>query len=287
MNLFDKLVQEAINHQKDYSDLRVVVEKELLHHDILSILSRHNMLKELTFIGGTALRACYGSIRLSEDLDFTGGGAFSPKQLFDIKDAICDSLHEKYGLKVDVAEPKNETGNVSTWKIKIQTRPLQKDLPSQCIHLDICATQSYEKKPMLLLNPYGVNMGTLGLIIQTQSKEEIYTDKILAFCLRNAIKSRDLWDISWLHQESVKPSFSLVHRKLQERSIAIDLFIELFHQRLVSMSSDDKIYRNYQKEMMRFLPRSQMNNMLAQEGYWIFMVGLMQELFTKTKAVLS
>jgi predicted nucleotidyltransferase component of viral defense system len=49
------------------------VEKELLHHDILREMSMAGLLKNLTFIGGTCLRACYGSSRLSEDLDFTGG----------------------------------------------------------------------------------------------------------------------------------------------------------------------------------------------------------------------
>ena len=34
------------------------------------------LLLRLTFIGGTCLRACYGSHRLSEDLDFTGGADF-------------------------------------------------------------------------------------------------------------------------------------------------------------------------------------------------------------------
>jgi len=56
-------------------------------------------------------------------------------------------------------------------------------------------------QPMMLLNPYGIDMGTNGLILQAQSHEEIYTDKLLAFAFRpNRIKQRDLWDISWLHQ---------------------------------------------------------------------------------------
>jgi hypothetical protein len=36
----------------------------------------------------------------------------------------------------------------------------------------------------MLINPYGVDMGTNGLIIQAQSREEIYTDKLLEFALR-------------------------------------------------------------------------------------------------------
>ncbi|MFD2882708.1 nucleotidyl transferase AbiEii/AbiGii toxin family protein [Pseudomonas lini] len=61
---------EALKNKQDLAPLRVVVEKELLHHDIMLALSSAGMLAKLTFIGDTCLRACYGSNRLSEDLDF-------------------------------------------------------------------------------------------------------------------------------------------------------------------------------------------------------------------------
>ena len=32
---------------------------------------------------------------------------------------------------------------------------------------------------MLLLNRYGVDMGTSGLIMQAQSRQEVYADKLL------------------------------------------------------------------------------------------------------------
>ena len=76
MSLFDQLVGEALRSRGDLTTLRPVVEKELLHHDILRELSGAGLLTSLTFIGGTCLRACYGSPRLSEDLDFTGGSGF-------------------------------------------------------------------------------------------------------------------------------------------------------------------------------------------------------------------
>jgi len=53
MNLFDQLVTEAIKNQPHLSSLRSVVEKELLHHDILRILSHNNLLAHLTFMGGS------------------------------------------------------------------------------------------------------------------------------------------------------------------------------------------------------------------------------------------
>ena len=76
MSLFDQLVDVALRTRADLSPLRPVVEKELLHHDILREVSEAGLLAGLTFIGGTCLRACYGSARLSEDLDFTGGSDF-------------------------------------------------------------------------------------------------------------------------------------------------------------------------------------------------------------------
>ncbi|WP_228151209.1 nucleotidyl transferase AbiEii/AbiGii toxin family protein [Tamilnaduibacter salinus] len=76
MSTFDALVNEALKNQRGLAALRPVVEKEILHHDIIRELNQADLLQHLTFIGGTCLRACYGSTRLSEDLDFTGGADF-------------------------------------------------------------------------------------------------------------------------------------------------------------------------------------------------------------------
>jgi len=50
--------------------MRPVIEKELLHYDILFCLDKEGLLDQLTFQGGTSLRLCHGSPRFSEDLDF-------------------------------------------------------------------------------------------------------------------------------------------------------------------------------------------------------------------------
>lgn len=52
MSLFDQLVDHALAAKSDLAPLRVVVEKELLHHDILREMSAAGLLAELTFIGG-------------------------------------------------------------------------------------------------------------------------------------------------------------------------------------------------------------------------------------------
>lgn len=278
MNLFDQLVSEALKTQPDLSPLRVVIEKELLHHDILRTLSQNDLLRQLTFIGGTCLRTCYGGIRLSEDLDFTGGKNFSRENLSAMGQILTDSLNEKYGLQIIVSEPIKDISNVDTWKIKIETRPEQKHMPAQRINIDICRVPSYEKKPMMLLNPYGVDMGTSGLIIQAQSREEIYADKLLAFALRpNRLKHRDLWDMVWLHQQGLKPRIELIPDKLNDRKIPPKQFIELFSEREKSLTADRNIASEFKKEMLRFLPPDQIDKVIKHNDFWSFIVNLIGE----------
>ncbi len=142
MSLFEQLVSQALTHEHSLAPLRMVVEKELLHHDILREMSAAGLLNPLTFMGGTCLRACYGSNRLSEDLDFTGGKDFQRETLCHLADIMVERLQVKYGLRITVDEPRRETGNVNTWKLKITTRPEQKHLPVQRINIDICAIPS-------------------------------------------------------------------------------------------------------------------------------------------------
>jgi predicted nucleotidyltransferase component of viral defense system len=287
MNLFDALVNQALKNVPTLSPLRIVVEKELLHHDILKALSQHQLLAGLTFTGGTCLRSCYGGIRLSEDLDFTGGSHFTRDQLSNLGQVLVESFQVKYGLTVKVSEPSKEQGNVDTWKVKIETRPEQPHLPAQRINIDICAIPSYEKQPMMLLNPYGVDMGTSGLILQAQSREEIYADKILAFALRpNRIKHRDLWDIVWLHQQGLKPRWELIPQKLQDRHLSAQHFFTLFEERRQSLTHNKKLPLEFHQEIQRFFPVEQLKQ-LEQQTFWTFLIYLMNELSAPLRATLN
>ena len=279
MSLFDQLVDQALQNQQALAPLRLVVEKELLQRDILRELSSAGLLAGLTFMGGTCLRACYGSARLSEDLDFTGGANFSRESLGAVANTLVRSLHAKYGLRIEVSEPVRETGNVDTWKLKVQTRPGQSSMPAQRINIDVCAIPSYEPRPMLLLNSYGVDMGTSGLIVQAQSRAEIFTDKLLAFALRpNRIKNRDLWDMAWLHQEAVKPQLGLLASKLQDHQCSTARYTELLTQRCHMLAQQSPLALDFRQEMRRFLPAQTVQQTVDLPAFWEFITQLMQDL---------
>lgn len=287
MSLFDQLVEEALQNQPQLSPLRVVVEKELLHHDIMRVLATEGLLSGLTFIGGTCLRACYGSSRLSEDLDFTGGTGFTREALAAMSTVLVDSLKAKYGLEVAVAEPVRESGNVDTWKLRVQTRPGRKDLPAQRINIDVCAITSYQPRPMVLLNPYGVEMGTSGLVLQAQSREEIFVDKLVAFALRpNRIKNRDLWDMAWLHQHQVKPALELLSQKLRDHHAPVNAYMRAFTERVASLKSQPAVAQDFRFEMSRFLPSQIVKDTVQSDDFWAYLCGLMNSYLEQVRQTL-
>ena len=285
MSLFDQLVDEALRARADLSSLRPVVEKELLHHDILREMSAAGLLAGLTFMGGTCLRACYGSSRLSEDLDFTGGGDFRRGDLAELATILTDRLKSRYGLPIRVSEPVKIGGNVSTWKLVIETRPGRRHLPAQRINLDICAIPSHDPRPMMLRNIYRVDLGTSGLILQAQSREEILADKVVALALRdNRIKNRDLWDIAWLTQQGVELPLRLISLKIRDHKRKTVDFIAALEARLAVLRGKPDVRADFMKEMRRFLPATAMRDTVEKEPYWSYLTQVVTELGQKAVA---
>ena len=276
--LFDSLVDEALRSRPELSLLRPVVEKELLHHDILREMSREGLLSGLTFIGGTCLRACYGSSRLSEDLDFTGGKDFRRSDLTELGKVLGETLGTRYGLKVNVSDPVREEGKVSTWKMSVETRPGRKDLPTQRIHLDICAIPSHDPRPMMLRTLYGVDMGTSGLILQAQSREEILADKVIALAFRESrIKNRDLWDIAWLRQQGVELPVHLIPLKIEDHRRTKDEFLSHLQSRVGELGTSEALRKDFINEMRRFLPTAVTAQTVEQEPYWQYLIQVIGE----------
>lgn len=132
---------------------------------------------------------------------------------------------------------------------------------------------------MMLLNPYGVDMGTSGLIIQAQSREEIYADKLVAFALRpNRVKYRDLWDILWLHQQGLKPKIELIPHKLQDRNYTVKNFLRLFEERKKILIENSDSALAFQQEMQRFLPNEQITKVIEKKELWDFIIYLIEDL---------
>ncbi|MBU0678365.1 MAG: nucleotidyl transferase AbiEii/AbiGii toxin family protein [Verrucomicrobia bacterium] len=278
MNLFDRLVEQAMQSERALGIVRPALEKELLHHDILREMNQSGLMAGLTFIGGTCLRACHGSPRLSEDLDFTGGSDFKATQLSELGSLLENTLMEKYGLHVEVSAPVREEGNISTWKLRMQTRAASKHLPAQRIHIDICALPSHRPLPSLLRNAYGVNMGTEGLIVQAQSREEILADKWVALAFRpNRIKYRDLWDILWLSRQNVRLETSLIFQKMDDRNTEHREVAATLVERIRELETDPRHQSMFRQEMGRFVFAADQREAVGNPGFWDLLIRQIRE----------
>ncbi len=276
MTDFDVLVDKILLENADYVPLRTVVEKEVLHYEILRVMAESDFLGNLTFMGGTCLRDCYGSVRLSEDLDFTGGFEFSKADLADFGEEIHKAIKEKYGFDVSVSEPKKEEGNTDTWKIKVVTKPEQKNLPSRKINIDICHLPSRDRKVQFLRNFYGLDFGTSDMPIFAESLEEIFCDKVIAFARRpNRIKMRDLWDIHWLYKKNVLLDRALLLQKLDDRKIQFEQFKALYDGRIKEV---ENLQKDFLFEMQRFLMPSAFTKRFTSSLWWQALVNLLAEL---------
>jgi predicted nucleotidyltransferase component of viral defense system len=281
MNYFDILVNTALENNPAYTSLRPVVEKEILHHDILSEMNKANFLKVVTFIGGTCLRLCYGSERLSEDLDFAGGFDFKQNDLADLGSILKNSLEKKYELPVQVSSPIKETGNVETWKINMTTRPDRPDLPAQRINIDICLLPSHDPKPVMIRNYYGIETGTSGLIMHAESLEELLCDKLIALAMRpNRVKNRDLWDIFWLDQKNIALSQRLFRQKLEDRKIPLTDFVARYRSRMLEIQNHQK---DFLFELRRFLSPRVSDDSFTSPLWWEWFLSMLEKLLSSIR----
>ena len=195
---FTRFAREIAATNASY-DMLPVIEKELLHYEILRIMQESKLLTGLAFQGGPCLRLCYGAQRASEDLDFTGGAAFVADDLASLKDCIEKALPSRYQVRVQVSNAKGVDTLVKKWRIRIDTSPLRPDLPSQKITLEVAAVPAYTYEPhMLQLHYEGLPLSYEDIVVPCESLEEILADKLESFICSSRIRYRDVWDLQWL-----------------------------------------------------------------------------------------
>lgn len=243
---------------------RASVVKELLHYDVLRALSDSEIGKHVVFQGGTALRLCYGGNRYSEDLDFVVGSNVSePFLLESMNEILAKQVKERYGLDVKVVEPRDDQSFdregvvVKRWRYAIAVPGFA---AAQKINIEFCNVPAYEASPILLQPRYSfLSDAHGGIVLNTESENEIMADKILALAARPYLKARDVWDLRWLSQRGNQPDQELIERKAKDYGTA-DLVqkLETAAERLRSPGVD----RAFMTEMQRFVSPSMVTALL-------------------------
>lgn len=258
MNSFTQLVQLAMQHQQAVA-LRPVIEKELLHYDVLFCLDRAGLLDDLVFQGGMSLRLCYGANRLSEDLDFAGGVYFDSQQLAEMKLVIEAHIGRRYGLEVTVKEPKQLRQEpeyaglrVDKWQVAVTTSPRRRDIPKQRIKIEVANVPAYTKQVRPLMRNYDfLPDGYEDVLVMAESLDEVMADKLVSLpATQHYIRYRDIWDLAWLYQQGAVLDVGLVAQKV--RDYKLEDFAQMLKQRVQGI---DALLNGgeFQEEMMRFI----------------------------------
>lgn len=265
-------IRKIVAANPGYAAVAPVVEKEILQHDIMDVLIRQGAMQTLTFIGGTLLRMCYNSVRLSEDLDFNGGYDFKPSCLAGLELEIQKHIQNKYEVEVWVNKPaESKQGDTSSWTISIVKEASRPDLPRQKMHIDVCAIPSFDIEKRPLLNHYDIVVPTEGILIPAQSLKETLADKVIALAYRaRRIKPRDIWDIVWIKQRGVELSQALVDNKLQAREKCKDDFIKALQIQLARLMREDETRDDFNMEMGRFIPAKIKERTIDNPDYWAY-----------------
>jgi predicted nucleotidyltransferase component of viral defense system len=271
-----------------------VIEKELIHFEILNALDTDGFLDLLTFQGGTCLRLCYGSQRYSEDLDFVCGTDMTIQDFRGVKKTIEQALSGRYAVNVVVSEPQGinlEEGNditrnsvVEKWNIQVTMDALSKDIPRQRIKLEIAKIPSYTRVVKPLLQNYSeLPINYADVLIFCESLTEIAADKLVSLAIADYIRDRDIWDLRWISRQAdftVNEIKGLVGHKVSDYHAEIKFDIG----RKKILSELDDIIRSdmFKNQMMRFLPVETISSTLEKEKYLINMCDEIKMLYSRT-----
>lgn len=257
--------------------MRPVVEKELLHYDILFCLDQERLLDQLTFQGGTALRLCHGSPRFSEDLDFAGGTDFTSQDLQQIRACIEKYILPRYGMEVEVKEPRDlqeniiDSGlNISKWQVSITTVPARRDLPKQRIKIEVASVPAWTREPRALQVNYNfLPDGYADTLVMTEKLDEIMADKLISLVNTGRyVRNRDIWDLRWLKQNSAVVDLDLVNRKIRDYRISdYPGKLDVMLQRLSKIVHGE----TFKNEIKRFIPEDVRERTLGKDKFYDFL----------------
>ncbi len=274
------------------------IQKELLHHLILSAMSDRGLLQDLTFKGGTCIRLCYNGDRFSEDLDFFGGSADKNKLLREMPNAICSALM-KQGIESEVKSPEKISSDplkINRWWVRSITRKRTRQSRETIERIKI-ELDNKERPPsgaqQLVKHAFmDIDSSTRPFLIHAASLADICADKVIAFPLSVATRKdnprfRDTWDIlHCLSRIDDGAVLDQLERKVKEENISLSIYRSAVRETLKELAHilDSK---GFNETLKRFLPSARAQNTIDNAEYKSFMIGQLAALFERALRLLE
>lgn len=182
--------------KKQYPDIEGFdrgILREYLQYKVLDIIFRSDIAGKLSFLGGTAIKLCYGSARFSEDLDFDNFGLTEVE--FERLSQVIKRELEYEGYEVEI---KNIFKGAFSCHIKIPKLLFDNNLSNLegekiLIKVDTASHEFAYQPKNYLLQKFDVFRN-----IRLTPIDIILSMKIAAIFGRKRMKGRDFYDTVYL-----------------------------------------------------------------------------------------
>ena len=231
------------------------LENEALAIAVFSAL-HESLTANTVFIGGMSLRLCYGSPRISEDLDFHTIG--TPSQSVNWN-AIAENASRILGINVLAYKPSIMDGPAVM--SRFETEITNKDDPRRYPSTKIDMSRGLVLEPEYRTVRLGIRSDAISerqliansFAFRTPSLREHFAYKHLALEHRESgLKCSDIFDILWLHDQKVQFCPDIVLAKLPDYRKG--RFTEILHRR-ADAGSAAILGGAYSIKMESLLPR--------------------------------
>ena len=307
---FLSVASEIVRGDPALASCRPVIEKELLHFEILGAMHDAGLLRHLTFKGGTCLRLCHGGVRFSEDLDFSGGDAFDRVLLEGIEDVLRHRIGRHYGLEVAVKQPglarkarmsgegheaaeasKGREKDVDRWTARIVTRPAERAgrVGVQRIKIEVDRrVHAPEEIVYPALRPrYALIQDYFTPFpVRAASLHDICTDKLIAFPMsvltRENPRHRDIWDIQWIARRAGDTAG--LERRAARKAVARGLTGRYVEALVKTIEGCRGIIMSgrFVETLQRFIPRPLATRTVGDASYREHLAATVETLFGET-----
>lgn len=240
MAIFDDLVEQ---YHPITDDARESAQREVMQKIALAGLNRGGFFEHAAFYGGTCLRIFHGSIRFSEDMDFSLIEKDSNVHIENYFQPIVDEFRA-IGMPVEIAKKdKKAFGRVESaflkedteaYDIKFQARKMLKVK----IELDTNPPLQFSTEQRLLMQPYSFSVRIFTL-------PDLYAGKMHALVYRawqRRIKGRDWYDFEWYVRNGIALDFNHLQARIKEFSgedLNQDQFMEQLRNKLATSDIDN------------------------------------------------
>ncbi|MCY4213958.1 MAG: nucleotidyl transferase AbiEii/AbiGii toxin family protein [Gammaproteobacteria bacterium] len=289
---FNELVRRSVAGPAN-AHLGDVIQKELLHYDVLACMARSGFLSDLVFQGGTALRLCHGAPRYSEDLDFATTPGFDVGALATFNAKIESRIAGRYGLPARLKAPKTrQLGSrgarvaVHRWQLVVDTAPDRPDLPSQRVKIEVAEVLAHTSEARRLRRNYEhLPDGYENVLLSVETLSEIMADKLIALPSSHAAgrtRNKDIWDLYWLSGKGVTPAAHLISAKASD--YRLDNYADMIEKTLADLPA--LLSSNgFRATMQAFLDAQAFNETFGSPQFSGHLTGVMQELLSQAKAL--